>query len=103
MPEQIHGAVCRFYTDQNRVFPLSKHALFKIMREDGIIEQWDVKAGKSTKQKVINGKNARYLWIPRWRLDGGSAPVKQERMGFPATASEGFTEVPLEDVPKEMQ
>lgn len=103
LPEQIYGAACKFFNDQNRVYPLTKNALFKIMREDGIIEQWDVKAGKSTKQKVINGKNVRYLWIPRWRLDGGSAPVKQERMEFTATASDGFAEVPMEDIPKEMQ
>ena len=76
LPDALYGAVTKFYTDQNRVYPLSKSALFKIMCEDGIVEQWDAKAGKTTRQKIIGGKNARYLWIPRWRVDGGSKPAE---------------------------
>lgn len=74
LPDQLYGAVVKFYNDQNRLFPLSKSALFKIMREDRIIEQWDTQANKSTKNKRIDGKTARYLWIPRWRIDSGVQP-----------------------------
>ena len=74
LPDQLYGAVVKFYSDQNRVYPLSKSALFKIMREDGIIEQWDRKAGRTTKQKIIMGKNARYLWLPMWRVDDTERP-----------------------------
>ena len=77
LPDQLYGAVVKFYNEQNRLFPLSKNALFKIMRDDGVIEQWDTRDGKSTKIKRINGKNARYLWIPRWKVDGGPAPVPE--------------------------
>ena len=79
LPDQLYGAVTRFYNDQNRVYPLSKSSLYKIMREDGIIEQWDRKANKTTKQKVILGKNARYLWIPMWRLNDTEKPRIPDR------------------------
>lgn len=95
LPDQLYGAVVKFYNDQNRVYPLSKHAVFKIMREDGIIEQWDTKGGRSTRQKIIDGKNARYLWIPRWRIDGGNRPAP---MGEQMTM-DGFTEVNDADLP----
>lgn len=102
MAETIYGAVVHFYRDQDRVFPASRAALFKQLRDQGIVQQVG-SDGKSTKAKrTPDGKNQRLLWIPRWKLDGGSAPAKQERMEFRASVSEGFTDVPLEDVPKEL-
>lgn len=75
LPDQLYGAVTKFYNDQNRVYPLSKNAVFKIMREDGIIEQISTDGKSTTRQKNINGKNARYLWIPRWRIDNTRRPA----------------------------
>ena len=74
LPDRLFGSVADFYRRQDRLYPLSKNALFKIMREDGVIEQWDEKNGRSTRQKLINGRNARYLWIPRAKIDGRKEP-----------------------------
>lgn len=104
LPDQLYGAVTKFYNDQNRAFPLSKSALFKIMREDRIIEQWDTRDNKSTKIKRIDGKTARFLWIPRWKVDGGEKPDPdsiQQRMDVDTAAGDGFTEVEDDDLPFE--
>ena len=80
LPDQLIGEVMRFYNNQNRVFPLTKNALFKIMKDDKVVEQWDEKSGRTTKQKNINGRNYRYLWIPRWRIDGKQSAAEQLKM-----------------------
>jgi len=96
LPDAIYGAVVKFYNDQNRVYPLSKSALMKILREDGIVEQWDEKGGRSTKQKIVYGRNSRYLWIPRWRVDGTKSPEHQMAMS-------DFTEVEDDDLPEQFK
>lgn len=98
MGETVYGAVVHFYRDQDRVFPASRAALFKQLRDQGIIQQVG-SDGKTTKHKrTPDGKNQRLLWIPRWRLDGGKEPdpkVIQERMEF--------TPVPAEEIPDEFK
>ena len=96
LPDKIMGWVVDFYRRQDRLFPLSKNALFKIMREDGIIEQWDEKGNRSTRQKNINGRNARYLWIPRWRVDGRKEPDDSVQLSM-----EKFQEVDDPELPFE--
>ena len=92
MGETLYGAVVHFYRDQDRVFPASRAALFKQLRDQGIIQQVG-SDGKTTKHKrTPDGKNQRLLWIPRWRLDGGKEPdpeAFQEKMEFtPVSADE---------------
>ena len=82
LPDQLIGEVTRFYNNQNRLFPLTKNALFKIMKDDGVVEQWDERSGRTTRQKNINGRNYRYLWIPRWRIDGKQPAAEQVKMDF---------------------
>lgn len=98
MGETVYGAVVHFYRDQDRVFPASRAALFKQLRDQGIVQQVG-SDGKTTKHKrTPDGKNQRLLWIPRWRLDGGKEPdpkVVQERMAF--------TPVPDEELPEEFK
>ena len=99
LPDQLFGAVTKFYNDQNRVYPLTKNALFKIMREDGIIEQWDREHRRTGKLKMIDGRPYRFLWIPRWRVDGTKKPepaATQMKM-------EEFKEVSNEEVPDEFK
>lgn len=98
MAETIYGAAVHFYRDQDRVFPTSRAALFKQLRDQGIVQQVGGD-GKTTKTKrTPDGKNQRLLWIPRWKLDGGKEPEPkaiQEHMDF--------TPVPEEDIPDEFK
>lgn len=98
MGETLYGAVVHFYRDQDRVFPASRAALFKQLRDQGIIKQVG-SDGKTTKHKrTPDGKNQRLLWIPRWRLDGGKEPdpeAIQEKMEF--------TPVPADEIPDEFK
>lgn len=94
MAETVFGSVVKFYKDQERVFPLSRQATYKLLREEKIIEVG--RDGKATRPKrTPDGKVQRLLWIPRWRLDGGSAPQHQEKMEF--------SEVPMNEVPEEFR
>lgn len=69
IPGVVYNAVVQFYKKQERLFSLTARALYKIMAEDGVIEQ-DKTARKTSRQKAIFGKNGRYLWIPRETIDG---------------------------------
>ena len=84
MGDTVLGAVVRFYKDQDRVFPLQRAALYKMLREEKIIDVG--KDNKPTRVKRLpSGKTERFLWVPRWRLDGGEDPnarTKQEKMDF---------------------
>lgn len=88
-PVETYRRVVKFYNEQNIVYPINKDTLLRALRAEGIVEQWDVRQDVTTKQKFIDGKNQRVLWIPRWKLDGGKKPEptgEQMKMG-------GFTEV----------
>ena len=84
MGDTVLGAVVRFYKDQDRVFPLQRAALYKMLREEKIIDVG--KDNKPTRVKRLpSGKTERFLWVPRWRLDGGDDPnarTEQEKMDF---------------------
>ncbi len=84
MGDTVLGAVVRFYKDQDRVFPLQRAALYKMLREEKIIDVG--KDNKPTRVKRLpSGKTERFLWVPRWRLDGGDDPnakIEQEKMQF---------------------
>lgn len=89
IPSEAFRRVTAFYRDQNRVFPVMQATVQRMLMSEGIVEQYDHSANTPTKQKYIDGKNSRYLWIPRWRLDGGKKP---EPTGEQMKMS-GFTEV----------
>lgn len=90
MGETVYGAVAEFYRKQDRIYPISRAALFKQLREQNIIMIGS--DGKSTKVKrTPDGKTRRLLWIPRWRLDGGKPPeppAHQEKMAFVPVADD---------------
>lgn len=90
MAETVYGATVHFYKDQERVFPASRSALLKQLREQGLVIPDN--AGKATKLKrTPDGKNQRLLWIPRWRLDG--VRIASE----PQTPPDEQTEMDLRD------
>lgn len=97
MGDTVLGAVVRFYKDQDRVFPLQRAALYKMLREEKIIDVG--KDNKPTRVKRLpSGKTERFLWVPRWRLDGGEAPkemTEQEKMSF--------TDVDESEIPEELR
>lgn len=94
MAETAYGAVVHFYREQDRFFPFSRQALFKQLRDEGMIEIG--RDGKATKVKrTPDGKTQRLLWIPRWRLDGKTQQPVQGKMEFP--------EVPESELPEEMR
>ena len=98
MGETVYGAVVHFYRDQDRVFPVGRAALYKRLKDQGIVQQAG-NDGKTTRVKrTPDGKNQRLLWIPRWKLDGGREPDiqgTQERMEF--------KDVPDDEIPEELR
>lgn len=94
IPGVAYNAVVQFYKKQERLFSLTSRALYKIMCEDGTIADWDRKAKKSSKQKVIFGKNGRYLWLSRQVIDGHGDNTQMEME---------FQEITDEEVPEEFK
>ena len=68
MPDVVFARVCKLYAEQNVVYPLGKRALYKLLRDDGVLES-DA-ADKSTRTKRIGDSVMRLLWIRRVRMDG---------------------------------
>ncbi len=94
MADTVYGRVVQFYGDQERMFPLNKAELLRQMKVQGLLIPDG--SGKSTKVKRISGaKNTRYLWIPRWVIEGGSAPEPDATQG-----KMEFKEVDDEDQPE---
>lgn len=89
LPDLAFRAVSEMATRQGVVFPLSKRALMRALKESGKSE---TDGSGVTKQKRIMNKNQRVLWIPRHILDGGDPPQDQ-------TSLPGFTQVGNEDLP----
>ena len=82
-PDVTFARVCKLYSDQARVFPLGKNALFRQLKNDGIIVPDS--QGKCTRSKRIGVGNPRMLWIHRARLEGtdGKMPVQSgEQLGM---------------------
>ena len=59
-PDTIYTAVRRFYSDQDKNFPLGKVAIFQQLAIDGLIE---VDKAQTTKAKRIGNKRPRFLWL----------------------------------------
>ena len=94
MADTVYGRVVQFYGDQERMFPLNKAELLRQMKVQGLLIPDG--SGKSTKVKRISGaKNTRYLWVPRWVIEGGSAPEPDATQG-----KMEFKEVDDEDLPE---
>ncbi|MEG1515882.1 MAG: hypothetical protein RSD95_13415 [Clostridia bacterium] len=81
LPDLSYALVSEMFTRQGRAFPLSKNGLYKQMRGDGLI-LYDHENGKSTRQKKINGRVCRLLWVPRVYIDGKSEVQTQTKMDY---------------------
>lgn len=67
-PGAIYSAISKFYREQERNFPVTQRRLYDHLATEGLIFCDTTKVDK-TRQKKINGKNARYLWLYRDVLD----------------------------------
>lgn len=59
-PDAIYSAVRRYYSDQDKNFPLGKSAIFQQLAIDGMIE---TDKTQTTKTKRIGDKRPRFLWL----------------------------------------
>ncbi len=92
LPNVAFGAVQKLCREQGTEFPVSLKALFKHLRTDGVLQGIAQDgAGNGTKQKRINGKVMRLLWIPAGELNGPKVEIEQTKM----------TEVSGEELPEE--
>lgn len=93
LPETSYTAVCSVYTKKGEAFPLTMRMLHKQMDEDGLIVT-DTTGGKRTRNKSINGKATRLLWVPRANLDGPRVVNEQLRIDPTKPLEEqGFTKI----------
>ena len=91
LPNVSFGEVSKLCREQGQEFPVSLKALYKHLRTDGILKGIG-KEENPTRQKWIDGKNIRLLWIPASEMRGGPKPgVEQMTM----------TEVSDEELPEE--
>ena len=91
LPNVTFGEVSKLCREQGQEFPVSLKALYKHLRTDGILKGIS-KEENPTRQKWIDGKNVRLLWIPASEMRGGPKPgVEQTKM----------TEVGGEELPDE--
>lgn len=79
LPEASYVAVCSVFTKKGEAFPLTPRMLHKQMHEDGLIVT-DTAGGKRTRNKQINGKPCRLLWVPRTCLEGPRVVNEQLKM-----------------------
>ena len=99
LPETSYTAVCSVYTKKGEAFPLTMRMLHKQLDEDGLITT-DTTGGKRTRNKSINGKAVRLLWVPRSNLDGPRVVNEQLRIDTSRPLeNQGFAAVDDEDVP----
>lgn len=104
LPNAAYRAVVKMFTDQGRAFPLTMRALYKQLREDGVItSDTSDRGGAATKGKWIDGRTQRLLWIPRAEIDGRKEIREQMRMAFDGGAQDGFVETGTEDLPEEFR
>ena len=81
LPAVAFGAVQKLCREQGVEFPVSLKALYKHLRTDGILK--GLKSEENpTKNKWIDGRAVRLLWIPRDAMDGPRASAEQMKMGF---------------------
>lgn len=65
-PDAIYSEVRKFYSAQEKSFPLSRSALFQQLADDGLIERDKT---QNTKTKRLGDKRPRMLWIKREALE----------------------------------
>ena len=73
LPNVSFGEVSKLCREQGQEFPVSLKALYKHLRTDGILTGLS-KEEIPTRQKWIDGKNIRLLWIPAGEMRGGPKP-----------------------------
>ena len=92
-PEVSYGAVCKVYRDKGEAFPLTSRMLHKQLAEDGLI-MTDIAGGKRTRNKSINGRPVRLLWVPRANIDGPQVANEQMQIDLDTPVEkETFTRV----------
>ena len=72
----------RLCREQGIEFPVSLKALYKHLRTDGVLKCFMDGGDTPTRNKWIDGRSVRLLWIPRAAMDGPKPTVKQEQMDF---------------------
>lgn len=90
MPNVTFALVSRLCREQGTEFPVSLKALYKHLRTDGILRGIG-KEDNPTRQKWIDGRNTRLLWIPASEMRGPKPGQEQMRM----------TEAGNDDIPEE--
>lgn len=82
LPQVAFGCVSRLCREQGIEFPVSLKALYKHLRTDGVLKCFMDGGDTPTRNKWIDGRSVRLLWIPRAAMDGPKPTVKQEQMDF---------------------
>ncbi len=90
LPNVAFGAVSRQCREQGQEFPVSLKALYKHLRTDGVLKGLG-KEENPTRQKWIDGRNLRLLWIPISEMRGGPQP---------GSVQVQMTEVSSEELPE---
>jgi len=79
LPNVAFGEIAKLCREQGQEFPVSLKALYKHLRTDGILKGIS-KEENPTRQKWIDGKNVRLLWIPAGEMRGGPKPGMEQTM-----------------------
>lgn len=101
IPGKSHRVVWEFYAKKGEAFPLTSRMLYRQLAEDGLLISDS--EGKHSRTKVVEGKAARLLWIPRTAIDGPSPANVQQKMELQRGGSDGFAEVQDDDLPFEKE
>ena len=75
--------------EQGGEFPVSLKALYRHLRTDGVLA-WTGDGENPTRNKWLDGRAVRLLWIPREKMDGPRASQEQQRMDL---ESKGYQDV----------
>ena len=79
LPNVAFGAVSRLCREQGVEFPVSLKALYKHLRADNVLRTAP-ESDTPTRNRWIDGKAVRLLWIPRKAMDGPKVSQEQTRM-----------------------
>lgn len=79
MPAVAFGAVSKLCREQGVEFPVSLKALYKHLKEDGILR---TDGDSPTKNRWIDGRAVRLLWVPRDQMDGPRVSQEQQRLNL---------------------
>ena len=80
LPQVAFGCVSRLCREQGIEFPVSLKALYKHLRTDGVLRGLGDGSETPTRNKWVDGRAVRLLWIPRTAMDGPKAEVEQLKM-----------------------